>query len=305
MRYATIATTEGTAIAAVDGDEVRDLTMALSASGHAWVDLSQAFATAGGFDAVKAAASAAVGDSVATDRVRFLSPLPRPDHVLAVAANYKAHIEETGTITYAAKSESAPWFFTKPQSSINGHQSPIRLPARYGTQVDWEAELGVVIGRGGGSIAVEDAWDHIAGYTVVNDISARKMEVPERTTLRDRDSFHDWLHGKWFDTFCCVGPWIVAAEDFPHPDDVEVSLTLNGKLKQRASTRMMIFSIPELIAFISSIVTLRPGDLIATGTPEGTGKSIGRFLTDGDVVAASVAGIGTLTNPVEGAPDRA
>jgi 2,4-didehydro-3-deoxy-L-rhamnonate hydrolase len=305
MRYATIATPEGSAIAAVEGDDAWDLTPALSEAGHRWVDLSQAFAAEGGFDAVKAAAKTTTSDPLATDAARFLSPLPRPDHVLAVAANYKAHIEETGTITYAAKAETSPWFFTKPQSSINGHQSPIRLPAKYGDQVDWEAELGVVIGKGGGSIAPEDAWDHIAGYTVVNDISARRMQVPERTTLRERDSFHDWLHGKWFDTFCCVGPWIVAAEDFPHPDDVEISLTLNGDLKQQASTKMMIFPIPELIAFISSIVTLRPGDLIATGTPEGTGKSIGRFLAESDVVAASVVGIGTLTNPVERAPDHA
>ena len=215
MRYATIATAGGSAIAAVEGDDVHDLTPTLFEAGHRWVDLSRAFAAEGGFDAVKAAAKTATGDPLAIDAARFLPPLPSPDHVLAVAANYKAHIEETGTITYAAKAETSPWFFTKPQSSINGHQSPIRLPAKYGDQVDWEAELGVVIGTGGGNIAPEDAWDHIAGYTVVNDISARRMQVQERTKLRERDSFHDWLHGKWFDTFCCVGPGSCLPRTFP------------------------------------------------------------------------------------------
>jgi 2,4-diketo-3-deoxy-L-fuconate hydrolase len=304
MKYATIASANGSsAIAAVDDDHVYDLTPALAAAGHDWTNLSEAFAADGGFDAVRriAADLDRAGQSAAVEETSFLSPLPRPGSILAVAANYKAHIEETGTITYAAKSESAPWFFTKPQNSINPHLSPIRLPKRYGIKVDWESELAIVIGKQGANISEADAWDHIAGYTIVNDVSARAMDVLERTKLRDRDTFHDWLHGKWFDTFCCIGPWIVAAEDFPNPQDVEVSLTLNGETRQSASTKMMIFPIPELVAFISSIVTLMPGDVIATGTPEGTGKSAGRFLTEGDVVSASVAGIGTLTNPVVGA----
>lgn len=227
-------------------------------------------------------------------------PVVRPDHILCVAANYREHIEETGTITYASKSESAPWFFSKPNSSLNPHNSPIRIPNTYGEKIDWEAELGVVIGRGGSNIDPGGVANHIAGYTVINDISARGMNVPERTKLRDRDSFHDWLHGKWFDTFCCVGPWMVTADEIADPTNLAIGLTLNGEVWQDGSTAQMIFPIPELIAFISSIVSLRPGDLIATGTPSGVGKSKGRFLAPGEVVVATVDGVGELTNPIVG-----
>lgn len=300
MKLATVAKGAGTAIAVVsDEDRVIDLSAALADQGHHYRDLGQALAAPDGMAHVAAAARrAADSHGVAAEVVSFLSPVPRPGTVLAVAANYKAHIEETKTITYAPKSESAPWFFTKPQTSLNPHRSPIVLPRTYGTKVDWEAELGVIIGKGGSNIAEKDVWDHIAGYTVINDISARAMDVPQRSVLRERDTFHDWLHGKWFDTFCCIGPWMSTPDELVDPEDVEVSLTLNGELRQQASTKMMIFSIPELIAFASSIVTLQPGDVIATGTPSGVGKATGRFLVPGDVLSVTVPGIGTLTNPV-------
>jgi 2-keto-4-pentenoate hydratase/2-oxohepta-3-ene-1,7-dioic acid hydratase in catechol pathway len=174
------------------------------------------------------------------------------------------------------------------------------LPALYGEKIDWEAELAIVIGKTGSAIAEEDVDEYIAGYTVFNDISARAMNVPKRTTLRDRDSFHDWLHGKWFDTFSCIGPWIVTADDLQNPQELDISLTLNGEMRQSSNTRMMIYPIKEMVSFISHVVTLQPGDIIATGTPSGVGKASGRFLADGDVLSVTVQGIGTLTNPVTG-----
>jgi 2-keto-4-pentenoate hydratase/2-oxohepta-3-ene-1,7-dioic acid hydratase in catechol pathway len=304
MRLATIAHDGGSAVAVV-GDDGRVRVLLTPGGDVAWRELGELIRSDVGLDGARPLAAAALDRDlgVAVDDTRFLVPIAQPDHVLCVAANYRAHIEETGTITYAAETESSPWFFTKPQSSLNPHRSPIVLPARYGTKVDWEAELAVVIGTGGGSIPEDQAWKHVAGYTVVNDVSARAMDVPERTTVRDRDGFHDWLHGKWFDTFCCIGPWVVTADAVPNPADIRVSLTLNGEVWQDASTALMIYPIPRLIAFVSSIVTLRPGDVIATGTPSGVGKSKGRFLAPGDVVAASVEGVGTLTNPVAGGGD--
>jgi len=295
MRLATVRTDGGTALAAVDGDEVRVITRD---GVPAWPDLGAALRSPDGLDGVRHAAERTTQPATRLAETELLVPVTQPDHILCVAANYRAHIEETGTITYATETESSPWFFTKPQSSLNPEGAPIVLPRRYGIKVDWEAELALVIGTGGSNIREEDVFSHIAGYTVMNDISARAMDVPERTSTRDRDAFHDWLHGKWFDTFCCLGPWFVSADEIPDPTDIRVSLTLNGEEWQNASTAMMIYSIPRLVSFISSIVTLRPGDVIATGTPSGVGKSKGRFLTPGDVVAATVEGIGTLTNPV-------
>lgn len=232
------------------------------------------------------------------DEVEWDVPVPRPQKILCVAANYQAHIEETKVITYAPGDEACPWFFQKPVSSLNPHKAPIRLP-ELGEKIDWEAELCLVIGRRGKDINPDNVYDYIAGYTVFNDISARGMRITWRKSERDRDRFHDWLHGKWFDTFSCVGPWMTTLDELGPVDDFRVRLELNGETRQDASTDLMIFSVPTLVSFISSVVTLEPGDLIATGTPAGVGKASGRFLEPGDQVRASVEGVGELVNPVE------
>ncbi len=233
------------------------------------------------------------------EELTLLPPVTWPRKIMCVAANYKEHIEETGTIDYLPRHEASPWFFQKPVSSLNGHRAPIRLPA-LSEKVDWEVELGVVIGRGGRDIAESDAAAHVAGYTVVNDISAREITIPHRKTVRDRDRFHDWLHGKWFDTFCCVGPWLVTPDEIPDPRRLRLGCEISGRVYQDSDTSHMIFTIAELISFVSQIVTLEPGDLIATGTPSGVGKASGTFLKDGDTVRSWVDGIGVLENPVTG-----
>jgi len=289
--------------AIVIDDHVVDLSETLSAMKLAWHDLGDAF-TADGLTQLKelegwATEQVAQGRSMHVNEVKFLPPVLRPSRILAVAANYRAHVRETGTIEDAAREETAPWFFDMPQISMNPHHSPIILPAALGQKIDWEAELGVVIGKTTSKVSVETALDHVLGYTIINDISARSMEVPGRTKIRERDKFHDWLHGKWFDTFCCVGPWIVTADEIGDPQGLMISLSVNGERYQHAPTSDMLFTVAELISFASHITTLQPGDLIATGTPSGVGKASGRFLTEGDVVEITIPGIGTLTNPVK------
>jgi 2-keto-4-pentenoate hydratase/2-oxohepta-3-ene-1,7-dioic acid hydratase in catechol pathway len=301
MKLATIARAPGrSAVAAVVGDRVVDLSPALETAGRNWTTLSEMFDD-GGLPLVMGLQSWArdnAGSGATVDATEFLPPLPRPWRILAVAANYKAHVVETKVIEVAEREESSPWFFDKPIVSLNPHRAPIRLPASLAESVDWEGELGVVIGKRAHRVSVDEALDHVAAYTAINDISARALQVAGRTKIRDRDKFHDWLHGKWFDTFCCVGPWIVTADEIPDPADLTIDLTVNGQSYQHASTGEMIFKIAEIISFASQISTLSPGDLIATGTPNGVGKATGRFLTPGDVVSLSITGIGTLTNPV-------
>lgn len=307
MRLATVgADYQKRTIAAIVDERVVDLGPALAKDGRSWRDLSEVFDD--GPDALHeltALANGVAGDEegVPVEETSFLVPTPRPAHIICVAANFRDHILETGTIDFVPGHETSPWLFNKPQSALNAHGAPIRLPRQLGTQVDWEAELGVVIGRRASSVAQEEALDYVAGYTVINDVSARSMNLPNRTKVRPRDTYFDWLHGKWFDTFCCVGPWITTADEIPDPSALELSLSLNGEVSQKAMTGDMLFSPQELIAFISQIVTLVPGDVIATGTPAGTGKARGRFLLAGDVVTASVSGVGSLVNPVAAADD--
>ena len=301
MKLATIdSASGGSAVAAVVGDKVVDLSPALAKAGHSWRNLSEVFDD-DGLAVVTGLASWANGQAssgTSVESTRFLVPVPRPWRVLAVAANYKAHVVETKVIEVAEREESTPWFFDKPPTSLNPHNAPIRLPASLGTNVDWEGELCVVIGKRASRVPVGQAMDYIAGYTAANDISARAMNVPGRTKIRDRDKFHDWLHGKWFDTFCCVGPWIVTADEIANPADLTIDLSVNGQRYQHASTGDMTFNIAELLSFASHITTLSPGDLLLTGTPSGVGKASGRFLAAGDVVTLSISGVGTLTNPV-------
>src|SRR5262249_40730096 len=165
--------------------------------------------------------------------------------------------------------------------------------------IDYECELGVVIGRLCRDVDEADALRFVAGYTVVNDISDRKFAPNPNRKPRERDKFFDWLHGKWHDTFCPVGPCVLSADAVPNPQAMPVRLTVNGEVRQDASTAQMVFPVAAVVSFLSRFVTLEPGDLISTGTPSGVGSSTGTYLKPGDVVRASVGGIGTLENPVE------
>lgn len=218
-----------------------------------------------------------------------------PARIFATASNYYEHAAEMGT-QLAARSESSPYIFMKAETSVTPTKSAVVMPA--GTmKLDWEVELAVVIGRGGRHIAQEDAYAHIAGYTVINDISARDL-----TRRTDYPFSHDWFRGKSFDTFAPLGPWFVPRDCVGDPMDLRMQLTVNGESMQDASTQGMIFNIAEQIAYLSSILTLKPGDLIATGTPTGVGMGRGLFLKPGDVMVASIEQIGSIENHVTAAP---
>ncbi len=226
----------------------------------------------------------AVGDDA-------VAPPLRPGRFFCAAANYIEHADEMGTVL-AAKTDSNPYMFMKPDTALIGHNDAVIIP-NLSSQVDWEIELAVVIGREVRNVSVDEALDFVAGYSVINDVSARDLNV--------RDDFPfkmDWFQGKCFDTFAPLGPWLVPSSCIDDPHDLKLELSVNGEVMQDASTGAMIFDIREQIAYLSTILTLKPGDVIATGTPTGVGMARGIFLKPGDVMEASIESIGTLRNPV-------
>lgn len=217
-----------------------------------------------------------------------------PGKILCLAGNYQAHIQESGA-NRIDKSRSTPRFFIKPGTSIIGTGDEIRIPEVSDT-VDYEIEIAAVIGKSGKSIPAENAVEHIGGYVVFNDISARQLKGIEHRSERKMDDFFDWLVGKWCDTFAVVGPWLVTADEVPDPANLEMALHVNGELRQHSSAGEMIFTVPEAIAWISRFLTLEPGDLICMGTPGGVGDASNTYLASGDNVRAEIEGLGVLEN---------
>ena len=219
---------------------------------------------------------------------QFEVPVPNPGKILCMAKNYAAHAREFG-----AQPPAEPIFFAKLQESLCPHGAPVRIPWFLETRVDHEAELCLVLGfrdpdgKGRKYVPREYALELVAGCTALNDVTARKLQG------QDRDQKHPWLRSKSFDTFCPVGPWVVPADSLV-PDDLAITMTVNGEVRQRASTSAMLFSAAAIVAAMSRHTTLRPGDLIATGTPEGVGP-----VRPGDRMAVAIDGIGVLENPVE------
>ena len=237
----------------------------------------------------------------ATDTVRLLVPIPEPKKVILLAGNYGAHIAEGGGQA-PERRETFPYFFWKPPSTTLTHPGdPIRIPKVSPDHVDWEIELGVVIGKTCRDVTEKDALGYVAGYSVCNDVSDRKFQINPERKKRDKDGFFDWLHGKWHDTFLPTGPCVRAADADVDPQKFPLKLKVNGQVMQDASTAQMIFPVAALVSILSSFITFEPGDIISTGTPSGVGK--GRkppiFLKAGDIIDAEIAGIGTLTNPVK------
>lgn len=222
--------------------------------------------------------------SVALEEVRLLPPVPEPEKIICVGLNYRGHAGEAGM-----EIPKYPVFFAKYRNALAGPYDPIVLP-RVSTQVDYEAELAVVIGKPGRHIPEERALDHVAGYMALNDVSARDFQF--RST--------QWLQGKTFDTFAPCGPFLVTADEVPDPHALAVRLRLNGQVMQDSNTREFIFSIPQLIAYLSDILTFAPGDIISTGTPPGVGftRKPPVLLKAGDVVEVEVEQVGVLRNPV-------
>ena len=214
-----------------------------------------------------------------------------PARIFATASNYHEHAREMGT-KLAPRAESSPYIFIKAETSVTDPGAKVIKP-REVERLDWEVELGVVIGRGGRHISAEDALTHIAGYVVFNDVTSRDL-----TRRSDYPFSHDWFRGKSFDTFGPMGPWFVPRDCLGDPQAIRMTLDVNGERMQDGSTSEMIFSVAEQIAYLSHIVTLKPGDLIATGTPTGVGMGRGIYLKDGDVMRASIEGIGGIENQV-------
>jgi 2-keto-4-pentenoate hydratase/2-oxohepta-3-ene-1,7-dioic acid hydratase in catechol pathway len=235
--------------------------------------------------------------SIHLDDAGLLVPIAHPRKILLLAGNYAKHVIERGGVA-AERAETFPYVFLKPPTTLTNPGDPIVIPRISPDHIDWECELGVVMGATCSAVAEADALRYVAGYTVVNDISDRKFTPNPSRKARERDKFFDWQHGKWHDTFCPVGPCIASADALPDPQLLRVRLTVNGHGKQDGSTAQMIFPVAAVIAFISSFVTLEAGDIISTGTPDGVGSATGTYLKPGDLVSASVSGIGELTNPV-------
>jgi len=207
-------------------------------------------------------------------------PVPRPRNSFAVGLNYQSHIDEAD-----ADAPEVPLVFTKFPSCIVGPTADIELRCENG---DYEAELVVVIGRAGRDISAEEAWDHVAGVTVGQDISDRALQFAAKPPHFDL--------GKSRDTYGPIGPVLVSPDLLPDRNSMAITCDINGERRQAGSTANLIFDVPTLIAYISSIITLEPGDLIFTGTPEGVGAMQGKFLAVGDVITTTIDGIGTLSN---------
>lgn len=242
--------------------------------------------------------AAAAGQVVTVDEiaVTLLPAIPDPPSLYLLAANYQSHITESGAPP-VDKATITPRPFMKPGTAVIGSGDPILIPPDSDT-LDYEIEIAAVIGTGGRLIALADAPEHIAGYVVFNDISARSLKIGEGRAERNGDWFFDWLLGKWCDSFAVVGPWLVTSDEIGDPRDLEMSLRVNGELRQHSAAGEMIFTVPEAIAFLSRFVTLRPGDLICMGTPGGVGATTATYLQPGDVVETSIERLGTMTNTV-------
>lgn len=224
------------------------------------------------------------GERLDLAKTRLLAPIPRPPKIICIGLNYRDHAEEA-----KMPIPEVPTVFAKFATAVTGHRHPIVLP-KNSAKPDYEAEFAVVIGKGGRHIS-EDRWrEHVFGYTMVNDVSARDFQM----------ATSQWMIGKTFDTFAPMGPAIVTADEIADPHRLGISLTLSGEVMQNSNTGNLIFGVPKLIAYLSSVFTLEPGDIISTGTPAGVGfaRKPPRWLMPGDEVAVRVEGLGELVNPV-------
>lgn len=233
-----------------------------------------------------------------TESVRILVPEPNPSKLLLLAGNYAKHIEEGGGRA-SERERTFPYVFMKPPlTTLTNHGDPIRIPEVSPDHIDWELELAVIIGRHCKAVSEADALGYVAGYSVINDISDRKFRPNANREERDKDGFFDWLHGKWHDTFCPMGPCVLPADECDDPQDLHLTLKVNGEVEQDGSTAEMVFPVAAIVEFISSFVTLEPGDIISTGTTAGVGSAKNKFLKPGDDVHAEIQHIGVLRNPV-------
>ncbi len=226
------------------------------------------------------------------EAIAFLAPIPKPQrNIMCLGLNYAEHARESAEAHGREyKQHQHPVFFTKATHTINRHEGAIPFDAAVSEQIDWEAELGVIIGQSGKNIPIEQAYDHVFGYTCLNDVSARDLQ----------SNHSQFFKGKSLDGACPMGPWIVTADEIADPHQLHIICRVNGVTKQDSNTGHMIFRIPDIIAILSRGMTLDTGDIIATGTPSGVGfaRKPPEFLKPGDVVEVEIEKIGVLRNRV-------
>lgn len=234
-------------------------------------------------------------------RAKLLPPISNPGLLLSVGMNYHEHLKEMKTPV-----PEKPAAFTKSVASIIASGQPIVLPAAHPDMVDWEGEFTVVIGKAGHRIPAAKALDHVAGYTIVNDVSARNWVAAIFSSTGTMPAIHAWEHnilGKLMPTFCPMGPCIATKDEVPDPDDVKIVTRLNGQVMQDANTDDLVFSVAKLIEYYSQFYRFLPGDCITTGSPSGVGygRNPKVFMKAGDTIEVEVKGIGILSNPVRAA----
>lgn len=238
--------------------------------------------------------------------VELLAPIPEPGKILALAGNYAKHIIEAGLklgLTASPRKTTVPRPFLKPNTVINHPYSVIPWPI-YSKEIDYEIELAIVIGKTAKCVSPQEAKEVIGGYTIANDVSARSVTFKEAREKRPWDEFYDWLNGKWADGFLPLGPCIVTADEIDNPQNLQMTLKVNNQIRQNANTSDMIFNVYEIVSFLSYMMTLEPGDIIATGTPEGVAMATGNFLKAGDKIECTIEKIGTLLNTLGDKPAK-
>jgi len=238
----------------------------------------------------------AQGESVSLDSVKLLAPIPRPaKNIFCVGKNYYEHAQEFTQSGFDATSKrgdnvpDSPIIFTKAPTTVTAPGDDVPSHSEVSSQLDYEAELAVVIGTGGRDISKADSYNHIFGYTITNDVTARDLQLKHR----------QWFIGKSLDGTCPMGPWIATADEID-PENLDIRCWINGELRQEANSRDLIFDIPTLIETISAGTRLEPGDIISTGTPAGVGIGFDppRFLSSGDIMTIKIDGLGTLENTI-------
>jgi 2-keto-4-pentenoate hydratase/2-oxohepta-3-ene-1,7-dioic acid hydratase in catechol pathway len=271
--------------ALVDDDTIADLTPAVLANGIAPADLLRCYDLDTDF-VTPAMTAVESGNLPIFDLgdIDLGSPIPRPGKIICIGLNYRNHAIESGM-----EIPKSPIIFSKFQTSVIGSEEPILLPPG-SSQVDFEAELAVIIGRRAKDVKAEDAMNYVFGYTNFNDVSARDFQFADG----------QWQRGKSCDTFAPMGPFVATKDEIADPHNLRIQFRLNGGTMQDSTTSELIFRIPELIEFLSASITLEPGDVIATGTPPGVGfaRKPPVFMKDGDVAEVEIEGLGILINPV-------
>jgi 2-keto-4-pentenoate hydratase/2-oxohepta-3-ene-1,7-dioic acid hydratase in catechol pathway len=236
------------------------------------------------------------------DSVKLQAPITQPSKVIGLAGNYSEHIKEASLkrgfklgLSDSPRQTTVPRPFLMPPTVVIGPDEEIPWPA-YSEQIDYEIELAVIIGKNAKNVSPDEALKYVAGYTICNDVSARSVTFKKNRAERPWDEFYDWLNGKWADGFLPMGPYLLTADEIGNVQNLDMVLNVNGETRQKANTSQMIYPVADIVSFVSHLMTLEPGDCIATGTPSGVAVATGKFLQPGDRIECTIEKLGTLAN---------